>query len=69
VIQAGLTGFQEVEVIQNHVWQAGKRFPQQKSNVLWRYCGNRKQNTTYSGLNLTCTIDSGIFPTAAVNGL
>jgi hypothetical protein len=43
-------------------------FPQQKSNV-WRPVTNGCiENTRYCGLNLTCTIDSGIFPSAAVTG-
>jgi hypothetical protein len=43
-------------------------FPQDKSNVLRPVTYGCIENTRYCGLNLTCTIDSGIFPSAAVIG-
>ena len=46
------------------------RFPQPKSKDFGCYSRNCEQSTTCCGFSLTCTIDSGIFPSAAfLNGL
>ncbi len=44
-----------------------KAFHRAKSNVLNRRAPKCASNTTYCGLRLTCTIDSGIFPSAALS--
>ena len=44
-----------------------KSFPQANPNDCDFGSGKCTENTRYCGLNLTCPIDSGIFPSAAVN--
>jgi hypothetical protein len=63
------TGFEAIPARETRSWQASLSFPQ----AIWLSFESRyrecEQNTRCCGLRLTCTIDSGIFSSAAVNGL